>query len=198
MTHSNHFNQKFSLRLTFKDKSLKNPPAIILTTAYREYALDGYDLDIIDYLLKPIAFERFLKSVDRYREKQPTNKTDNSISENESPSKQEHIFFNVNKTHRKIVLNDILYIESLKDYTKIHSKDDSLVVKGNIGSTLKLLPEISFVRIHRSFAVAVQKVESYNQSKIEIAGKQLPIGLSFKSELLQRLTELKLLLVVSC
>ena len=157
-------------------KTLKNPPAIILTTAYREYAIESYDLDIIDYLLKPIAFDRFLKAVDRYRERTaPITKTDNT-------PQIDHIFCNVNRTHHKIVLKEILCIESLKDYVRVHTIKDQLVVKGNIGSFMKLLPSNQFVRIHRSFAVAIAHVQSYNQSEVEIGGKKLPVGVSYRKE----------------
>lgn len=160
-------------------KTLKNPPAIILTTAYREYALDGYDLDIIDYLLKPIAFDRFLKAVDRYRSRLNPAK----IEPEASVEEVEHIFFNINRTHHKVMLNDILYIESLKDYVRIHMKTQRLMVKGNIGSFMKQLPADRFIRIHRSYAIALSYVKSYNQSEVDVAGHKLPIGISYKEEL---------------
>ncbi|MFK7935888.1 MAG: LytR/AlgR family response regulator transcription factor [Saprospiraceae bacterium] len=166
-------------------KTLQQPPAIILTTAYREYALDGYDLDIIDYLLKPIAFNRFLKAVDRYNSRMQT-----AVAENVSPTPpppDEHYFFNVGRTHHKVLLNDILYLESLKDYTRIHTSTERLVVKGNIGSTLKQLPDAQFVRIHRSFAIALAHLQTYNQTAVEIAGKTLPIGISYREGFMQRI-----------
>ena len=164
-------------------KTLKNPPAIIITTAYREYALDGYDLDIIDYLLKPIAFDRFLKAVDRFRERNTSQ-----VIENQSIAKTpDHIFFNVNRTHHKVILNDILYIESLKDYVRIHTKNEKLVVKGNLGSIMKELPDERFVRIHRSFAIAPAYVKSFNQSEVEIFDIKLPIGVSYREGLAGRL-----------
>ncbi len=165
-------------------KTLKNPPAIILTTAYREYALDGYDLDIIDYLLKPIAFNRFLKAIDRYRNRIITP----IIQTPPLPTNQaDHLFVNVNRTHHKVILNDILYIESLKDYVRIHTKKDRLVVKGNIGSFMKQIPESHFIRIHRSFAIALAYIESYNQQEVEITGQKLPIGSSYREGLMKRL-----------
>ena len=165
-------------------KTLKHPPAIILTTAYREYALDGYDLDIIDYLLKPIAFDRFLKAIDRYRERSMNP----SIDKLSTLDQSDHIFFNVNRTHHKVILSDILYIESLKDYVRIHRKEDRLVIKGNIGSFMKQVPRDQFVRIHRSFAIALAHVKSYNQSEVEVGGQKLPIGTSYREELMKRLT----------
>jgi len=112
-------------------KSLQHPPAVILTTAYREYALDGYDLDIIDYLLKPITFDRFLKGVDRFIERSHQKE---KVSPSTQPDeKADFIYFNVNKTHHKVKFADIIYLESLKDYVSIYLSNNRLVVKGNLG-----------------------------------------------------------------
>ncbi|MEO1515489.1 MAG: LytTR family DNA-binding domain-containing protein [Bacteroidota bacterium] len=164
-------------------KTLKHPPAIILTTAYREYALDGYDLDIIDYLLKPIAFDRFLKAVDRYQ-----NRTSlPSAPKSPVPEVEDYIFCNINRTRHKLILNDILFVESLKDYVRVHTQKDKLVVKGNIGSFLQLLPSDRFVRIHRSYAVALSQVQSFNQTQLQVGTHQLPIGVRHREEVLKRL-----------
>ncbi|NRB52577.1 MAG: response regulator transcription factor [Saprospiraceae bacterium] len=165
-------------------KTLKNPPSIILTTAYREYAIDGYDLDIIDYLLKPIAFDRFLKAVDRYRDRT----TVKVIERGPSTEPEDFILCNVNRTKHKIWLKDILYIESLKDYVRFHTTKGRLVVKGNLGSFMKQLPANRFVRIHRSYAVALAQVGAYNQSEIRIEGTSLPIGKSYRNELLAKIS----------
>lgn len=159
-------------------KSLKTPPAIILTTAYREYALDGYDLDIIDYLLKPIAFKRFLKAVDRYRNR----KMAMDAAKTSTSTQVKYIFCNVNRTNHKVVFDDILFIESLKDYVRIHTLEGKLVVKGNLGSFMNQLPDNQFIRIHRSFAINYKHLKSYNQSEVEIAGQKLPIGLSYRDK----------------
>lgn len=159
-------------------KTLRNPPAIILTTAYREYALDGYDLDIIDYLLKPISFNRFLKSIDRYRHRQQITETATQTI-NEIP---EHIFLTVNRSQHKVILDEIFYIESLKDYVRIHTTKESIVVKGNIGTTLERLSSDRFVRIHRSYAVASKHVKSYNQRELTIADQKLPIGVRYRNQ----------------
>jgi len=163
-------------------KSLKHPPAVILTTAYREYALDGYDLDIIDYLLKPIAFDRFLKAVDRYRDRSITP----SIIKTKKPEHSKSILFNINRTKYKVNLDDILYIESLKDYTRIHTIKDKLVVKGNIGSILKQLPGGQFIRIHRSFIIAPSHISNYNQTEVDIRGSKIPSGNSYRDIKLDR------------
>lgn len=163
-------------------KTLQNPPAIILTTAYREYAVAGYDLDVIDYLLKPISFERFLKSVDRYMSRTSTPEAHDVVK-----SSLPAIHFKVNRTLHKVVLSDIIYVESLKDYVRIHYAENSLVVKGNIGSILKRLPGNQFLRIHRSFAVAINKVVSFNKSQINLHDISLPIGSTYKPIALEML-----------
>ncbi len=157
-------------------KALKNPPAVILTTAYREYALDGYDLDIIDYLLKPIAFDRFLKAVDRYFSKRAPTFTPPV----EKKAEPEFIYFNINRKKQKITLDDILYIESLKDYVRIHTKDEAYVTKGNIGSILTQLPEDIFIRIHRSYGISRKHIDSFNQKEVTVGGKSLPIGVRYR------------------
>lgn len=157
-------------------KTLKNPPAIILTTAYREYALDGFDLDIIDYLLKPIAFDRFLKAVDKYRDRQLVPSQEATMPK----ENVDYIFCNINRTHHKVIFSDIIYIESLKDYVRIHTQTTKLVVKGNIGSFMKRLPADQFVRIHRSHIIAMGGIQSYNQSEVCIEGHQLAIGVSYR------------------
>lgn len=167
-------------------KTLKNPPAVIITTAYREYALDGYELDIIDYLLKPIAFDRFLKAVNRYvdRHNKPSS-TPISTQNNLTTSNSEYAHFNVNKTHHKVLFSEIKYLESLKDYVRIHLTDEkNLVVKGNLGSIMKLLPEDRFLRIHRSFAIPLNGVKSFNQSELKVYDIKLPIGVSYREEVI--------------
>jgi len=167
-------------------KTLKHPPSIIITTAYREYAVDGYDLDIIDYLLKPIPFDRFLKAVDRYRHRATINER-GADPDNALP---QHIFFNVNRTQHKLDLGSILYVESLKDYARIHIKGgEALVVKGNLGTIMKQLPDAGFVRVHRSFAVSLNHIKSYNQSEIQIGESKLPIGISYRDTIKKILSE---------
>ena len=143
-------------------------------------------MDIIDYLLKPIAFDRFLKAVDRYRER-----TLQTIPKEIPKSKETaFIFVNVNRTHHKVILTDILYIESLKDYVRIHTKKDRLVVKGNIGTFMKQIPSNQFIRVHRSYAIALQYITSYNQSEVDIEGHRLPIGVSYREGFISRITNL--------
>lgn len=165
-------------------KTLKNPPAVIITTAYREHALEGYDLDIVDYLLKPIAFDRFLKAINRYKDRTQGVASELPIVQPVKAEK-EYTYFKVNKTNHKVHFADIQYIESLKDYVSVHFLDSRLIVKGNLGTIMKQLPESIFLRIHRSFAIAIPAVQSYNQSQVQVSGKQLPIGISYRDEVVK-------------
>ena len=167
-------------------KSLKNPPAVVLTTAYREYALEGYDLDIIDYLLKPIPFDRFLKAVDRYIARKESTAT---IEVGDTREKEKFVYFNVNKTHHKVYFKDNLYLESLKDYVRVHMNESNLVVKGNLGTILKLLPSDQFIRTHRSFAVPFEQLTAYNQSHVHIGTIKIPIGVSYREEVSKKLQQ---------
>lgn len=159
-------------------RTVKNLPQVIITTAHRKYALDGYDLDIVDYLLKPISYERFFKAIQRYYQlDRPARPT---VANADSTTKANHIFVNFNKKNRKVLFEDILYIESLKDYVRIHTSSDNLVVKGNIGALTALLPKDQFVRVHRSFVVATEKVTAFTSQDIEIGDIEIPIGQTYK------------------
>jgi len=163
-------------------KALKNPPTIIFTTAYREYAIESYEMDVLDYLLKPFGFDRFLKAVDKYR-------SNNESTTANYKAAAEHIFFKVNKTNHKVLLNEILYLESLKDYTQIHTMHNKLTVRGNLGTSMQQLPKDRFVRIHRSFTVALAQIESYNQSEVLVKGTKLPLGMAYRASFLQMISK---------
>ncbi|WP_109437334.1 LytTR family DNA-binding domain-containing protein [Aquimarina sp. AU119] len=165
-------------------KAVKNPPKVIITTAYREYAIQGYDLDIVDYLLKPISFDRFVKAVDRYYER--TQSPILTITQEES--KDAFFYVNVNKKHIKIIFEDILYIESLKDYVKIHTVHQKLVVKSNIGKIETQLPSTLFLRTHRSYIVAINRITAYTQKDIEIGEIEIPVGSSYSSKVFSLLS----------
>ena len=158
-------------------KTLQNPPKVIITTAYREYAIEGYDLDIVDYLLKPISFDRFVKAIDRFYERVPVSLNSSSIKQD---NKNETFFYvNVNRKHIKIVFDEILFIESLKDYVRIHTEGQRIVVKSNIGKIEKQLPSSLFIRTHRSYIVAIDKITAYTQKDVEIGDLEIPIGSSY-------------------
>lgn len=154
-------------------KSLHHHPKVILTTAYREYALESYEYEVVDYLLKPITFTRFLKAVNKLQEN-TVGKEEKAFS-NEASS----IFVQSNKKQIKVELEEVLYIESLKDYVKIHFLDKRVVVKEQLNQIQKRLPD-TFLRTHRSYMVNTQKITAYTSKDIEIGDFEIPIGATYK------------------
>lgn len=169
-------------------RSLKTPPKVIFTTAYQDYALEGFDLNAVDYLLKPIPFDRFLKAMDKVFDlfKLQQQKVDVPVMGSE-PKVEDYLYLRIDRKRVKINVNDIYWMESLKDYIKITLKDRVLISKQKIGVLEELLPEDKFIRIHRSFMVSMDKIESYHSYAIEILGKELPIGRNYKAECKKRL-----------
>lgn len=167
-------------------KTLQNPPKVIFTTAYREYALEAFDLDAIDYLLKPIPFGRFLKALSKAFSQLQSQSTSSNLplntEESESYISTDSLIVKSDKKMIKINLKDIIYIESLKDYVIIHLPDKRLVTKQKISFLEQKLMENNFLRIHRSYLISTNKIEAFTPSHIEINGQELPIGRSYKSE----------------
>jgi len=157
-------------------RTLKNPPEIILTTAHREFAVESYELNVLDYLLKPISFDRFLKAI---------NKLNNYHSELIRPAVEvsendPFIYVKSDKKNIKIFLSEILFIESLKDYIKIHTTDKMIITQVQISAIEQRLPE-GFLRIHRSFIIAKDKITAFTQHDFEIGKHQIPIGRNYKA-----------------
>ncbi|MBE8725698.1 LytR/AlgR family response regulator transcription factor [Flavobacterium hungaricum] len=157
-------------------KTLRNPPAVIFTTAYREYALESYELDIVDYLLKPITFDRFFKATDRYlRISGPVN---NKII---TPTQEDFIYIKNGPKFNKINVDSILYIESIKDYIIVHQKDGvKLNAKYKISDIETELQDKNFLRIHRSFIINLKKITAFTAYDVEIGLIEIPIGASYK------------------
>lgn len=156
--------------------TLKNPPSIILTTAFRHFAPEAFELDVVDYLLKPIAFERLLKAVNKFFD-QKRNTLTTIAGSKES---QNFIYLKADRKMHKISLNDILYIESLDEYIKVHLHGKVLLSRENISTLAEKLPGKSFARIHRSFIVSSRFVSSVSTEGVEINGKVLPFGRAYK------------------
>lgn len=165
-------------------KTVKQGPAIIFTTAYRDYAIDAFELDAIDYLLKPISFERFFKAVTKYFQLQQTHISRSKPEENHSTT-EEYIYVKANRKIQKVVIAQILFIESLKDYVKIHLADgDVVITKEKISALEKRLTKDKFVRTHRSFLAASRHIKSFTTETIDIANQEIPIGRTYKNSVM--------------
>ncbi len=163
-------------------KNLSYRPAVIITTAYRDYAVESFDFDVIDYLLKPISLERFLKAINRYYEKyQPLKKT---LGENEG----EFIYVKENKITNKVVLDEIVYVESMREYITIYTQERTITVKSSLTKFCDNLPKEAFVRIHSSFVISMSQVKSFSTTKIILkTGQVLPISRSYKNMVMAQL-----------
>ena len=162
-------------------RTLKNPPRVIFTTAYRKYAVEGFELDAVDFLLKPINFERFLKGVNKVLQVNLQGNNDAATSsENHSESVPPFLYFRANRKMVKVLFNEILYIEGLNDYIKIITAAKTIITKHLLTSLEEMLPSNEFVRVHKSFIVAINKIESFNADAVEIGKKEIPIGRSYK------------------
>ena len=164
-------------------KSINKNIKIIFTTAYRDYAVEGFDLQAVDYLLKPIAFERLLKSVNRYFEV-----TTPSIATTIEPSEtNDFIFVRSDRKMLKVDFNAIIYIESFSDYIKIHLPESIIVTRETISAIEAKLPKKSFLRIHRSYIICISKIESFTNEHITVNRLALPISRSYRKEVLKLL-----------
>jgi len=167
-------------------RTLQKKPSIILTTAYSEYALDGYELDVEDYLLKPVAFERFARAVNKVVAKSfslSAPKTATSDDSNESPSSsRDFIFVKSGYKSVKVNISDILYVEGMKEYVVIHTRDKKYTKLDRMKNFENLLKEYGFIRIHKSYVVAVKSIDAVFGNTVEVSGNQLPLGRSFKDD----------------
>jgi two-component system LytT family response regulator len=158
-------------------KSLQKKPLVILTTAYSEYAIEGYELDIADYLLKPITFERFLKAVDKVNQRLSGSQT---VAEKPAEALPDFIFVKDGTKLVKIRWNDILYVEGLKDYVTIHTRAQKVISLQRLKVLEEQLPADKFIRVHNSFIVALDAIDSVHKDKIQIGQAQVPIGDTYK------------------
>ena len=161
-------------------KSLQNPPAVILTTAYRDYALEGFELAVADYLLKPISFERFLKAIQKVRNNAPPTPPEMP----EMLSRSAYLYFKSGAKMVQVFFNEILFVESLGNYARIHlASGNSVVTYQKMTDMMALLPAADFIRIHRSYIVRRDKVTAFTPNEVEVGGKELPVSAQYKSNL---------------
>lgn len=164
-------------------RTLINPPRVIFTTAFRKYAVEGFDLDAVDYLLKPISFERFLKAVNKVMKLNiPAAESFPFNTAQKNETDDSFIYLRADRKSIKVNWSDILFIESLKDYIKVVTREKTIVSKQSISSIEEDLPANLFIRVHRSFIVSINKIESFSSDLIQIGKYELPISRSYRHE----------------
>jgi DNA-binding LytR/AlgR family response regulator len=172
-------------------QQVKNPPLTIITTAYQQYALQGYELDVVDYLLKPISFPRFLKAtakaIDYFRLLQTENKAENI------PGTNEYFFVKSNGVLEKILLADILAIEALSNYIIIHCLEKKVIAYLTLKQVKEYLPASSFIQVHKSYIVALNKIDKIDHDEMRISKLTIPIGMNYKDVVTQEILRGKIL-----
>ena len=163
--------------------TIKNPPPVIITTAYRDYAVEGFEFEVLDYLVKPISFPRFMKAFERAMKYTASEKT----ADNKLQGENQYLFLKVDRKFVKIMIGDILYIESLKDYIRVTTKSNSLMAYQSLTSITEKLPADKFMRIHRSFTIALDKVNIIDGNCVEIGSRLIPISREYRQEVLKRI-----------
>jgi DNA-binding LytR/AlgR family response regulator len=166
-------------------KSIKEPPAIIITTAYRDYAVEGFELEVTDYLVKPISFPRFMKAL----EKLGKNSRPVALKEEETAPAggKDHLFLKVDKKFVKILISNILYIESLKDYVRVHTREGAYITYQSLTEITEKLPADKFARVHRSYTIALDKISGIDGNCVELAGKLIPVSRENRADVFRKL-----------
>jgi len=168
-------------------KTLRHPPKVIFTTAYPDYAIEGYELDVVDYLLKPIHFDRFLKAVNKALQNTSNLPESIPVTKEAEDYIAPFVYFRADRKMVKLMLHDILYIESMKDYVKVVTTTKVIISKQSISSVEEMLPEKKFIRCHRSYIISVEKIKSFTNELIEIGTAEIPIGKLYRNEVVRLL-----------
>lgn len=166
-------------------KTLNHHPKVIITTAYRDYAIEGFELEVVDYLLKPIPFERFLRSVGKVL----SHRVETSPTVPTPVAQDSYIYFKVDKKMVKTKIADILYIESIKDYVKVRTTEKEIITQQKISYLDESLPRAQFLRIHRSFIVNTDHIDAYTATDVEISKFKVPIGRNYKNDVMKALSK---------
>jgi DNA-binding LytR/AlgR family response regulator len=174
-------------------RSLHKRPSVIFTTAYRDYAVEAFDLDVIDYLVKPISFERFLRAVSKVLQTRQSDPDETSGYSVLHSFEQAYIYFKEDKEMIKVFLKDILFIESLRDYVRVKTTTRQIITYKKISYLEQKLPEHKFARIHRSFIVALEKVKSFTATSVNLENQKLPLGRNYKKQAIHALNKLNIL-----
>ncbi|MEQ9405676.1 MAG: LytTR family DNA-binding domain-containing protein [Cyclobacteriaceae bacterium] len=159
-------------------RTLKHPPKIIVTTAYKEFALEGYELDVADYLLKPFSFERFLQAVNKATESEyPRQQGNESALNNRSDS----IFLKGDKKHHQVLIDDILFVEAYGNYSKVHTSGQMIITHEKISTLEEQLRKFDFLRVHKSFLIATTKINEVESNLLHISSHKIPVGQTYRS-----------------
>jgi DNA-binding LytR/AlgR family response regulator len=162
--------------------TLNNKPAIIITTAYREYAVEGFDLNVLDYLVKPIPFTRFLKAIEKFLGNHISSGTAKTVLDNDA-----FIYIKAERKTIRLQLEEILYVEGLKDYVRIVLANQKIMTKVSIGNFYKDLPADCFIQVHKSFVVAKNKITAFTALDVEVNGAEIPIGRMYRDAFLAQM-----------
>ncbi len=163
-------------------KTLSSPPKVIVTTAYSEFAIEGYELNVSDYLLKPFSFERFLKAINKVM---GSNTVTKNVGSEENDAATKRIFLRQNKSYIQVEVDTILFIEAAGNYTKIVSKNETITIREKISDILESLPSDDFIQVHKSFAVAIKYINRIDGNRIHIQDHTIPIGKLYKANLIK-------------
>jgi len=169
-------------------RNLSHPPKVIFVTAYREFAVEGFELDAVDYLVKPVSFERFLKAIDRLKRSSGHETVYERKLYKSNPDA--FIYLKIDRVRQKIFIEDILYIESWKDYVQIHfTNGKNLLVKQTISAIENLLSDHMFLRAHRSYIVSLYKISGYNSTSLRLGATEIPVGRLYKQNVNRQLQQ---------
>ena len=167
-------------------RNLSHPPKVIFVTAYREFAVEGFEVDAVDYLVKPVSFERFLKAIDRLRRSSGQAAVREQKLYKSNPDA--FIYLKIDRVRQKIIIEDILYIESWKDYVQIHfTNGKNLLVKQTISAIENLLSDHMFLRVHRSYIISLNKISGYNSTSLRLGSTEIPVGRLYKQNVSREL-----------
>jgi DNA-binding LytR/AlgR family response regulator len=166
-------------------KTLKKPPKVIITTAFSQYALDGFELDVVDYLMKPVTFERFFKAINKFFQSGATDPVE--LDSGNGINEEAFIYVKENKKIIKIYLKEIHFIEGLNEYIRIHTDNRRVVVKSSLHSIDEKLPSEQFIRIHKSYIVCIPRIRAFNATTIELENAKLRIGRNYKNQVFSAL-----------
>lgn len=166
-------------------KTIKNPPKVIITTAFSQYAIEGFEMDVVDYLIKPVTFERFFKAVNKFF----ATRTHQEVTLERENQVNDHAFIYVkeNKKIIKIYLKEIHFIEGLNEYIRIHTDNRRVVVKSSLQSIESKLPPEQFIRVHKSYIVSIPKIRAFNATTIELENAKVRIGRNYKNQVFNAL-----------